>query len=78
MTISEAVTVLHQPSAYGGFYGAKYGQALSIAFECMKNYGFRGRFTGRAIKFKFCPICGRELSKAELYVKRQVRKNDTR
>lgn len=35
MTISEAVTVLHQPSAYGGFYGAKYGQALSIAFECM-------------------------------------------
>ena len=36
MTISEAVTVLHQPSAYGGFYGAKYGQALEVAFKSIE------------------------------------------
>ena len=36
MTISEAQSILHCPDAYGGIYGEKYGQALSIAFECMR------------------------------------------
>lgn len=50
---------------------------IALVEDSYKSNGFRGRLTGRAIKFKFCPICGREFSKAELYVKRRVRKNDT-
>ena len=36
MTISEAQSVLHCPDAYGGIYGKKYGQALEVAFKCMR------------------------------------------
>lgn len=48
---------------------------IALVEDSYKSGGFRGRLTGRAVKFKFCPICGREFSKAELYVKRQVRKS---
>jgi hypothetical protein len=30
---------------------------------------FRGRLTHRAMKFRFCPICGKEYSKSSLYVR---------
>lgn len=49
---------------------------IALVEDSYKSNGFRGRLTGRAIKFKFCPICGRKFSKAELYVKRQVRESE--
>ena len=30
---------------------------------------FRGRLTHRAMKFRFCPICGKEYSKSSIYVR---------
>jgi len=30
---------------------------------------FRGRLTHRAVRFTFCPICGKKYSKSSLYVK---------
>ena len=36
MTISEAKSILHCPDAYGGIYGEKYGQAMAVAFEALK------------------------------------------
>lgn len=50
---------------------------IALVEDSYKRGGFRGRLTGRAVKFKYCPICGREFTKASLYVKRRVRKNDT-
>ena len=29
---------------------------------------FRGRLTHRAVRFNFCPICGKKYSKSSLYV----------
>ena len=39
MTISEAQSILHCPDAYGGIFGEKYGQALELAFEALKQTG---------------------------------------
>lgn len=30
---------------------------------------FRGRVTHRAIRFNFCPICGKKYSKSSLYIR---------
>lgn len=36
MTNEEALSILHCPDAYGGIYGEKYGEALSMAMEALK------------------------------------------
>lgn len=61
----------------GSFCNVSLSFKIALVEDSYKRGGYRGRLTGRAVKFKYCPICGREFSKAELYVKRQVRKNDT-
>ena len=58
----------------GSFFNVSF--KIALVEDSYKSNGFRGRLTGRAVKFKYCPICGREFSKASLYVKRQVMKSD--
>lgn len=37
MTRDEALSVLHCPDAYGGIYGQKYGEALDMAMQALKD-----------------------------------------
>ncbi len=37
---------------------------------------FRGRLTHRAVRFTFCPICGKTYSKSSLYIRAESEVDD--
>lgn len=41
---------------------------IALVEDCNRDGIFRGRLTHRAMKFRFCPICGKEYSKSSLYI----------
>ena len=51
------------------------GRRVSITFKVAlvedsnRNGIFCGRLTYRAVRFNFCPICGKKYSKSSLYVR---------
>lgn len=42
---------------------------IALVEDSNRDRIFRGRLTHRAMKFRFCPICGKEYSKSSLYVR---------
>lgn len=42
---------------------------IALVEDCNRDGIFRSRLTHRAMKFRFCPICGKEYSKSSLYVR---------
>lgn len=42
---------------------------VKLVEDTNRNGIFRGRLTHRALRFNFCPICGKKYSKSSLYVR---------
>ena len=42
---------------------------IALVEDSNRDRIFRGRWTHRAVRFNFCPICGKKYSKSSLYVR---------
>lgn len=65
MTLDEAKSILHCPDAYGGIYGEKYGEALSMAMEALKREPCEDAISRQAVLnkiLKFSVTAGRNVS----------------
>jgi hypothetical protein len=42
---------------------------IALVEDSTRDKIFQGRLTHRAVRFNFCPICGKKYSKSSLYVR---------